>query len=91
MFNNSYFTVKHKDILTIKLPNYRDIENLEVLDNANNSWVPCKMKGIKNLTYEVSIKDNNETLSLPLNTLKLRKCICFGCVISKKVNMDFGY
>ena len=59
MFNNSYLTVKNKDILAIKVLFYRDIKYLEVYDNANNSWVPCKMNGIKNFTYEVSIGDND--------------------------------
>ena len=61
MFNNSYLTVKNKDILTIKLQNYKDIEDLEVYDDTSNSWLPCKLKKFNRIFYEVLIQNNKDS------------------------------
>ena len=32
--------------------------------------------------FELTIKNNDESIFTPINTLKLRECLCLKCIVS---------
>ena len=65
---------------------------MEFYDQAINTWIHCKMIKVNKNSFKVSIKDNsNETMLFPINTLKLRECICLKCLITKYEKKNYGY
>ena len=83
MLNNKLVTVKNKDIQTVKFQYYTKSKYFEIYDETNNSWNNCKMIKVHKDKYELSIEDHDEVIILPLNTMKLRECICLKCLINK--------
>ena len=63
-------TVKNKDVITVQLPHYKENQYMEFYNPEIDSWNHCKMIKVHNDKYE--LKNSNEIVFLPINTLKLR-------------------
>ena len=56
-----------------------------------NTWIHSKVIKVKSNEYNIQIKDSLEIKSLPINTLKLRECLCLKCITRCDVPNEFEY